>query len=95
MNLSISQLVEDAIATAAQEAQAHLEREEGVHYAIEDLQKALTSWLEFSVEELADEAMYHCLKGDPSHSFNRDGFKHALKRCRPAHTPQEADQLAS
>lgn len=93
MNLAISALVEESIEAAAEQVQAHFEYEQGVHYSINDLKATLIDWLTLSVEELAEEAAHHCFRGHPSYSFNRDGFHAALKKRKPAYTPQEADQL--
>lgn len=95
MNLYISESVQSAVADAAEKAQAYLEHEQGVHYAVNDLKNAFIKWLEISIEQLTDDAMYHCLEGDRSLAFNRQSFTLALEKLTPAHTPQEADELAA
>jgi hypothetical protein len=95
MNLYISESVQDAIADAAEQVQVHLEQEKGVHYSVNDLKNVLVKWLELSIEQLAEEAMYHCLEGDRAYAFNRCGFTQALEKLTPAYTPQQADELVA
>lgn len=95
MNLYISEFVQDAIADAAEKAQVYLEQEKGIHYPVNDLKTVLVKWLELSVEQLAEEALYHCLEGDRAYAFNRCGFTQALEKLTPVHTPQQADELVA
>lgn len=95
MNLYISESVQDAIADAAEKAQAYLENEQGVHYSLNDLKNAFVKWLEISIEQLAEDAMYHCLEGDRSFAFNRQSFTTAVEKLTAARTPQEADELVA
>jgi hypothetical protein len=93
MNIYIADSVHEAIAEAAKNAQAHLEHEKGVSYSVNDLKKALVKWLELSIEQLATDADYHCWAGDRSYAVNRAAFSSALAKLKPAHSPQEADEL--
>jgi hypothetical protein len=95
MNLYISESVQESVVDAAEKAQAYLEQEKGVHYSVNDLKNVLVKWLELSIEQLAEEAMYHCLEGDRAYAFNRAGFTQALEKLSPAYTPQQADELVA
>lgn len=95
MNLYISESVQIAIADAAEKAQVYLENEQGIHYGVNDLKNAFVKWLEISIEQLVDDAMYHCLEGDRSFAFNRQSFTLAIEKLTPAHTPAEADELVA
>lgn len=68
----------------------------GEYYAIEDVNGVLASWLELSIEQLCEDALYHCLVGDRSLSFNQSGFERLLRRVDRAAADVQAmaDQLA-
>ncbi|HEY9663178.1 MAG TPA: hypothetical protein V6C65_32435 [Allocoleopsis sp.] len=93
MDIYISEAVQEAIAAAAPQAQVFLQQQEGSHYRLEDIQAALLKWLELSIEQLADEVLYHCLEGDRALAFNRVAFTQALQKFPVAHTPADADVL--
>ena len=80
---------------AAAQIQAQL-ASRGEQYAIEDLNEVLSLWLELSVEQLCEDALFHCVTGDRAFSFNRSGFERFLKKVdREAQFRQEAkDQFA-
>jgi len=92
LNVSVcTDEIETAVQNAAEQAQAYLERERGTHYRIDDLKKAFVTWLEQSVEQLAEEAMYHAFEGQHTYTFNRRGFLDALKKCEGSDHPADAD----
>lgn len=95
MNIFISDAVQAAIADTAQAVQEHLEREQGAHYCVAELQSALVKWLELSIESLADDAFYHCIEGDRAYAFNRSAFTSALAKLTPAHEPAAVDELVA
>lgn len=72
-----------ALKTAALELQAHFAREEGELYRTEDLQQALTQWLELSIESLLEDALFHTVAGDRAYAFNRRAFELQLQKLQP------------
>lgn len=81
-----------ALETAAIELQARLAQEYGEQYRAEDLQTALTQWLELSIESLVEDVLFHTLEGERSYAFNRRGFEKQLKKLQP--TPAKAFKAA-
>jgi hypothetical protein len=75
--------IQSALETAAIDLQTHFLQEEGEVYRVEDLQQALESWLELSVESLVEDALFHAVEGDRSVAFNRSAFESQLKRVKP------------
>lgn len=49
-------------------------------YELADIENVLVNWLELSIEELATEALYHCISGDTSQAIGRRTFKQLLDR---------------
>ena len=49
-------------------------------YELSDIENVLVNWLELSIEEIATEALYHCLSGDTSQAIGRRTFKDLLGR---------------
>ncbi|NEZ54313.1 hypothetical protein [Adonisia turfae] len=49
-------------------------------YELSAIEDVLVNWLELSIEELATEALYHCLSGDTSQTIGRRTFKDLLDR---------------
>lgn len=80
--------IQSALQDAALELQARYQHEDGETYRLEDLQKALTHWLEVSIESLAEEALFHTAEGDRSCAFNRDAFELQMRRVKPIHPPR-------
>jgi hypothetical protein len=77
MPIFVSDSVQEAIATAAKKLQVHYQPDQ--EYSIEDLQSALTVWLEMSLEQLADDALFHVAEGSAAYAFNRAAFELAMK----------------
>ncbi|MFM7426839.1 MAG: hypothetical protein ACKO7W_17885 [Elainella sp.] len=94
MEIYISDTVKQALSDTAKQVQVHFETQQGVHYSESDLEKALAHWLETAIEQLADDALYHCVAGDVSFAFNRRAFQTALVKLVPAYSPAEADSVA-
>jgi hypothetical protein len=46
----------------------------------EAVTQAVCSWLEGSIESLAEDALYHCIEGRDDMAFNRRGFTWAINR---------------
>lgn len=88
----ISDTTQEALTIAAEEAQAWFEQQNGEHYPVVALRQVFVHWLELSIEQLAQEAMYHCVEGEPTLAFNRVAFRDRLSQLTPAQTPEEADQ---
>jgi len=71
--------VDEKLTTAASELQAFYREQDGIVYPLEDLKAALTGWLEGAVEQLAQEAVWHCCTGHSTCAFNRTDFEDRLK----------------
>jgi hypothetical protein len=63
--------------------QSNLAFEQGTEYRREDIQKALITWLELSIESLVEDAVFHCTDSNSTHAYNRRAFELALKKVRP------------
>ena len=63
--------------------QSQLAFEQGAEYRREDIQKALITWLELSIESLVEDALFHCTDANSTHAYNRSAFERALKKVRP------------
>jgi hypothetical protein len=77
---------------AANQLQDHFLKEEGSAYSVEDLQKALSNWLELSVESLLDDVLFHVVEGDRAYAFNRRAFELEIQRLHPLPSPDAACQ---
>ncbi len=80
--------IQSTLKDAAIELQARYLQEEGEVYRLEDLQKALTHWLELSIETLAEEALFHVAEGDRTTAFNREGFELQMRRIQLLPAPR-------
>lgn len=76
--LGISSAVVVCLLEAAQQAQAWYESEQGEYYAALDLVQAFTTWIESCIEELAIDAVAHCISGSRDYAFNRRAFQQAI-----------------
>lgn len=94
MEIYISDTVKQSLSDTAKQVQVYFENQQGAHYQESDLEKALVHWLETAIEQLADDALYHCATGDASFAFNRRAFQTALAKLVPAYSPAEADSVA-
>ena len=80
-----------ALHDAAAELQARLVEASGERYRVEDLQTALSHWLELSIESLVEDALFHALEGDRSYAFNRRAFETQLGKLQfESASPQAA-----
>ena len=68
---------------AAEMLQAYYIHEAGTVYQLADLEQALTTWLELSVEALAQDAIFHAIQGDRTYAFNRPAFEQQIQRLDP------------
>jgi hypothetical protein len=78
--------ISDTALNSLNDAAVAIQRElasRGEQYAIADLNEVLSLWLELSVEQLCEDALFHCITGDRSFSFNRLGFEAFLKKVEP------------
>ncbi len=90
--------IQDTLNEAANQLKDHFIREEGSAYSIEDLQQALSNWLDLSVESLLDDVLFHVVEGDRAYAFNRRAFELQMQRLQPVqsdHNPQNASNSAS
>jgi hypothetical protein len=80
----------------AEQAQSVLDelnrrREPGqLQYSLEQVQQALTGWLQESLEQLLEEAPYHCCTGPRHYAVNRDDFHTHLQRAIPCPSSHHA-----
>jgi len=75
--------IQEQLNSAAAQLKAHIAHNDGTVYQVEDLQRALNSWLELSIEALVDDAMFHTVEGDRSQAFNRHAWETQLARLKP------------
>ncbi len=75
--------VQLALDEAAIELQSRFVEEYGERYPLEDLQKALTRWLELSIEALVEDVVFHTIEGDRTYAFNRRAFEMQLQKSKP------------
>jgi hypothetical protein len=80
--LFISDNVTEALAATAATLQARF-AQCGDHYDVERIQGALKVWLELSIEQLADDALFHCAEGDSPRAFNRRAFLDEMNKVQP------------
>jgi hypothetical protein len=69
----------NALSNSAAQIQALLAKN-GEHHSIQEITLILSRWLELSIEELCEDALYHCVTGDRAYAFNKQGFENLLKR---------------
>lgn len=77
IQLSVS---EELIDEAARTLQQFFVQQDDTVYDHILLRKAVITWLELSVEQLVQEADWHCRTGIAQYAFNRDGFEVALQK---------------
>lgn len=85
--------ISDTAINSLNQAASHIQSElasQGEQYAIEDLNEVLKLWLEISIEQLCEDALYHCITGDRSFAFNQSGFETFLKKVKPQAEAVEA-----
>lgn len=83
----ISESVHEALDAAAAELQIHYVTESGTVYRADDLKAALVKWMESSIEQLAEDAIFHVKSGQPV-AFNPDKFDRALAQTQPIEVPE-------
>lgn len=71
---------EDVIDEAAKKLQQFFAQQDDAVYDLIILRQAIIMWLELSVEQLIQEADWHCRTGVAQYAFNRDGFEIALQK---------------
>ena len=59
-------------------------------YSLEQVQQALTDWLQESLEQLLEEASYHCCTGPQHYACNRTGFHTHLHHALTSPTRDHA-----
>ncbi|KAM3090277.1 hypothetical protein ACKFKG_30260 [Phormidesmis sp. 146-35] len=70
----------DLIGEAARKLQQFFAQQDDTVYDLMFLRQAIIVWLELSVEQLAQEADWHCHTGIAQYAFNRNGFEIALQK---------------
>lgn len=79
-----------ALRFAAVALQARFLEEYGECYHLEEMQAALTRWLELSIESLVEDVLFHTVEGDRACAFNRRAFEAQLRKnsaCRNSRPP--------
>jgi hypothetical protein len=92
-----TEAVQQSLRETAIALRTHYADETGETYRVEELQQALTQWLELSIETLVDDAFFHTAEGDRAYAFNRRAFDLQLQRLQPiepAHGAVSPDRLA-
>lgn len=77
IQLSVS---EDVIDEAVKKLRQFFAQQDDTVYDFVVLRQAVIMWLELSVEQLIQEADWHCRTGIAQYAFNRDGFEIALQK---------------
>lgn len=75
---------EDVIDEAVKKLQQFFAQQDDTIYDLMVLRQAVIMWLELSVEQLIQEADWHCRTGIAQYAFNRDGFEIALQKYQKA-----------
>lgn len=75
---------EDVIDEVVKKLQQFFAQQDDTIYDLMVLRQAVIMWLELSVEQLAQEADWHCRTGIAQYAFNRDGFEIALQKYQKA-----------
>lgn len=86
--------VKPQLNSVAAQLQERIALNEGTIYRLDDLQQALTNWLELSIEALVDDAMFHTIEGDRSQAFNRHAWENQLSRLEPVQV-QASERIAA
>jgi hypothetical protein len=87
-----TEAVQTALNQTAIALQARFAQETGDRYGVDDLQQALTQWLELSIEALVDDALFHTIEGDRAYAFNRRAFELQINRLQPLPQPIPANR---
>lgn len=82
---TITDTAVESLHQAAEKLQAHYLSEEGYCYPLEKLLEVLMTWLESSIEELADDAAFHVATGRNDYAFNRGRFEKAMNTLARRH----------
>lgn len=78
--ICINDSVQENLIAAAIELQAQYATESGVVYNASDLKAAARKWLESSIEQLAEDAVFHLKEGRADFTFNRSTFDRELAK---------------
>ncbi|HEY9697801.1 MAG TPA: hypothetical protein V6D10_11090 [Trichocoleus sp.] len=90
-----SSTLQQTLRETALQLQAHFVQEEGEVYRTEDLQQALSRWLELSLESLLEDAMFHVVEGDRAYAFNRRAFELQMKQLQPVQPSAPSQTIAA
>jgi hypothetical protein len=87
--------IQEQLNSAATQVQAHIAQNDGTVYSVEDLQRALSAWLELSIEALVEDAMFHVVEGDRAQAFNRRAWELQLARLKPVEVEEVREAIAA
>jgi hypothetical protein len=93
-HLANDSTVQNTLNDAAHQLKIRFIQEEGNTYSVEDLQKALSNWLQLSVESLLDDVLFHVVEGDRAYTFNRRAFEIEMQRLHPVPFDQAPQSLS-
>ena len=90
-----TEAVQQSLNQAAIALRTRYVHETGEIYRVEELQQALTQWLELSIETLVDDALFHTAEGDRAYAFNRRAFELKLQQLQPIDLSHSASHEVS
>jgi hypothetical protein len=93
-HLANDSTVQNTLSDAAHQLETHFIQEEGNTYSVEDLQKALSNWLQLSVESLLDDVLFHVVEGDRAYAFNRRAFEIEMQHLHPVPSDKAPQSLS-
>lgn len=91
----ISEAVHESLEAAAIELQSQIALNSGAVYTAADLKSALVKWLEGSIEQLAEDALFHVREGQNPFAFNRAGFDRELNKLQPVEVEPVREPIAA
>lgn len=77
---TITDTAVESLHQAAEQLQQHYLSEKGYCYPLEDLLGALVKWMEGTIEDMANDAVFHAVEGRDDYAFNRRGFQRAMQQ---------------
>lgn len=94
-SIYISESVQENLIAAAVELQTQYATESGIVYNASDLKAAVTKWLESSIEQLAEEAVFHLKEGRAEFAFNRPVFTRELGKLSAIEVAEAREPIAA
>jgi hypothetical protein len=85
-----NQSVNESLVAIATKLKTKYQKEFGTTYKVGELKSVLAGWLELSVEQLLEDAIFHVDEGDCAMAFNRDAFNRLLSKATPVAESNDA-----